>query len=268
MVLGIAVADKKLSLDDPIGLYMTEWKHDPRGRITVRQIAQNASGLEVAKQFPVSIPHGNKDLCLAYCGDVVRAALNYPLVTQPGTKFEVAQENPQLLSIIIERAAGTPIQTLLSERIWKKIGADDGAYQFDRPGGTARTMCCMRATPRTWAKLGQLLLQKGKWEGAQVLPKGWVDTMMAHSPRNPNYGLGLWLGSPFVESRTYFEGQPGSVHQSEPFLAPDVSFMEGGGNRVVFIVPSEELVIFRHGPQSEKWDQAFLVNTVLKSMRK
>ena len=73
MLLGFAVADGKLTLDDPIGRYITEWKTDRRGKITVRQLAQNVSGLEIAPQLGLRPVYGNKDLCLVYCGDVVRA---------------------------------------------------------------------------------------------------------------------------------------------------------------------------------------------------
>lgn len=268
LLLGFAVADGKVALDDPIGKFITEWRDDPRGSVTVRQLAQNVSGLEVAPSLPLTVIHGNKDLCLAYCGDVVRAALDYQATHSPGTRFEVAQENTQLLALVIERALGIPVQQLLSTRVWQPIGAADAAFQFDRPGGSARVMCCMRATSRDWARLGVLVAHQGRWESRQVLPKGWVQTMATPSARNPNFGLGLWLGSPFNASRGYFEGQPGNIPQSEPFLADDVLMMEGGGFRVLFMVPSRDLVIFRHGQTVPDWDQSYLVNAALKGLRK
>ncbi len=264
MLLGFAVEGGKLALDDPLSRFITEWRDDPRGRITVRQLAQNASGLEVAPSLPVSVIYGNKDLYLAYGGDVVRAAMNYPQVLPPGTRFQVAQENMQLLALVIERATGMPIQALLSERVWKRIGGADATFQFDRPDGSARVMCCMRATPRDWARVGLLLAQDGQWEGRQVLPAGWVKTMATPSVRNPNFGLGVWLGTPYVAKRAYFEGQPGVIPQSEPFLADDVRIMEGGGFRTLFIVPSKQLVILRLGVQVPDWDNAALVNAVLR----
>lgn len=266
LLLGFAVADGKVKLDDPIGRYISEWADDRRGQITVRQLAQQVSGLEVAPTLPVTQIFGNKDLCLAYCGDVVRAALNYDYAISPGTRFEVAQENIQLLAIVIERAMGVSISALLSERVWKPIGAADATLQLDRPGGMARMMCCMRATPADWARLGQLVLQDGMWNGRQVLPKGWVATMATPSARNPNFGLGLWLGAPYVAKRTYFEGEPGVIPQSEPYLADDVRIMEGGGFRTVFIVPSQNLVIHRHGPLDPDWDHAALVNIVIRGL--
>ena len=267
LVLGFAVADGALSLEDPIGKYIEDWRDDPRGQIKVRQLAQNASGLEVAKQMGVKEVYGNKDLCLAYCGDVVRAAMNYVKISEPGTRFEVAQENMQLLALVIERAMGQPIQQILSERVWTKIGARDATFQLDRPGGVARVMCCMRAVPRDWARLGVLVLNGGRWDGAQVMPEAWADRMATPSPTNPNFGMGLWLGSPYVAMRTYFEGQPGVVPQSEPFLADDVRIMEGGGFRTIFIVPSKNLMIMRLGQNHTDWDNAYLVNTFLRGLR-
>jgi CubicO group peptidase (beta-lactamase class C family) len=130
----------------------------------------------------------------------------------------------------------------------------------------ARVMCCMRATARDWVRLGVLMVQDGRWHGKQVLPGNWVRTMATPSPRNPSHGLGLWLGSPYVAKRSFFEGQPGILPQSAPFLAPDVRMMEGGGFRVIYIVPSAQLVIFRHGPTVNDWDHAYLVNSILRRL--
>jgi len=108
----------------------------------VRHLARNVSGLELAPNLPASVVYGNKNLYLAYGGDVVRAAMNYSAVHSPGTRSELAQENTQLLAHVIERATVMPVQTLLSERVWKPFGA---TLRFDRPSGHARAMCCMRA---------------------------------------------------------------------------------------------------------------------------
>lgn len=268
MVLGFAVADGKLHLDDRIGHYITEWADDIRGDITVRQLAQNTSGLEIAGMRPISEVYGNKDLCLVYCGDVVRAALEYDYVLPPGETFQVAQENMQLLALVIERAMGEPIQDILSERVWKKIGAQDATFQFDRPDGVARTMCCMRATPRDWTRLGVLISRDGVWNGEQVLPKDWTDTMATPSSVNPNFGVGLWLGTPYDPMRTYFEGEPGAIPMSEPYLVDDVRIMEGGGFRVVYMSPSQDLVIFRHGVWVPDWDASYLINTAIRGIKK
>lgn len=270
-MLGFAVAEGKVDLDAPIARYLTEWQGKPQGQITVRQVAQNVSGLE--HDFPTGTVFGNKQVQLVYAGDVVAAALAMDSVETPGSKFDAADVNMQLISLIIERSMGTPIAELVSERVWKPIGASSAAFQFDRPGGTARTVCCMRATPRDVARLGQLFVQDGRWNGKQVLPAGWVKTMATPSKRNPNFGLGLWLGSPNVAARGLSENKPGDMPQSDPFVqsesfvASDVRMMEGGGYRVLYIVPSKDLVILRLGYSSKTWDHAFLVNTAIRGIR-
>lgn len=130
-------------------------------------------------------------------------------------------------------------------------------------------MCCMRATPMDWARVGLLLAQDGRWQGRQVLPAGWAREMGTPSPRNPNFGIGLWLGSPFVPMRSCTsKGSPAWCHSPSRSWLDDVRIMEGGGNRTVFIVPSKQLVIFRHGQQVSDWDNARLVNTVLRGSGK
>lgn len=267
MLLGFAVAEGKVALSDKIGTFITEWADDPRGDITIKQLAQNVSGLELPELMPPTQVFGNKLMCLAYCGDVVRAALEHELSRAPGTVFEVADENMQILGTLIERAMGMPIEELLSQRVWKPIGASDATFQRDRPGGKARVMCCMRARARDYTRLGVLIAQNGMWEGKQVLPKGWVDTMAQPSANNANFGLGLWLGTPFSPKRRYYPERKGSIPASEPYLVDDIRLMEGGGYRVIYASPSLELVIFRHGVGVPDWDSAYLVNTAIRGMK-
>ena len=266
LLLGFAVAEGKVALTDRADRWLTEWRGDPRGAITVQQLAENASGLESAT---ISFnPYGNKFARIAWAGDVNAAALDHDLVEPPGSRFAVVNPNAQLLALILERAMGAPLQQQLSQRIWKPIGAADATFQLDRPGGSVRAMCCLRATPRDWARVGELMLRDGVWQGRRVLPAGWVARMAMPSARFANFGAGLWLGSPYVAMRGLEQGKPGVVRQSEPFLADDVRFIEGGGNRVVFFVPSRDLVVVRLGLQDKDWDQSVLVNTIIRGMRR
>ena len=220
----------------------------PRGRITVRQLAQNVSGLEVAPSLPVSVVYGNKDLYLAYGGDVVRAAMNYPAVHPPGTRSRSRRKTP---------AAGT------GDRARHRHGGADAAVRSRleadlrvrrglpvRPPGRPCARDVLHARDAARLGTGRPAAGAGRQVGGQTGAARWLgETMATPSARKPNFGLGLWLGNPYVAKRAYFEGQPGVIPQSEPFLADDVRIMEGGGNRTLFIVPSKQLVILRHGQQ-------------------
>jgi CubicO group peptidase (beta-lactamase class C family) len=267
LLLGFAVTEGRVSLEDPIGHYVMEWAEDPRGQITVKQLAQNVSGLKLPERKPASVVYGNRFMCLAYCGDVNRAALEFELVDPPGTVFNGADQNMQILGMVVEAAMGRPLEQILSERVWKPIGARDATFQLDRPGGKARVMCCMRAGPRDWMRLGQMVLNNGRWGDQQVVPREWIEMMATPSEVNPNHGMGLWLGTPYDPLRTYYTGQPGVIPMSEPYLVDDVRIIEGGGFRVLYMSPSQDLVIFRHGPGVPDWDGAFLVNTALRGLR-
>jgi CubicO group peptidase (beta-lactamase class C family) len=111
----------------------------------VRRLARNVSGLEVAPYLPVSLFYGNTHRHVTYGGDLVRAAMNYPAVHPPSTRFEVTQEPTQLLAHVIEGATGFPMQTLLPERVWKPSGTP---FQFDRPNGHARAILHARDAAR------------------------------------------------------------------------------------------------------------------------
>lgn len=267
LVLGFALQDESLSLDDPIGKYIDAWANDPRGKVTVEEIARNIGGLELPQPQPISQIYGNRYMCLFYCGDVKRAALEFGLAHEPGTVFNVSDQNMQVLAMVLEAAMKEPIEQVLSERVWKPIGASDATFQRDRPGGTARVVCCMRATPRDWLRLGQLVMRDGQWEGEQVLPPGWTRTMATPSAVNPNHGMGLWLGTPFDPLRTYYSGKPGVIPMSEPYLTDDVRIIEGGGFRVLYMSPSHDLVIFRHGISVDDWDGSALVNMAIRGMK-
>lgn len=105
-------------------------------------------------------------------------------------------------------------------------------------------------------------MQGGVWNGEHVLAGGWAETMAMPSANNANFGLGMWLGSPFTTLRSYFEGGKAGIPQSEPYLVDDVRIMEGGGFRVIYMAPSEDLVIFGHGQHGDNWDGAWLVTAL------
>jgi CubicO group peptidase (beta-lactamase class C family) len=63
----------------------------------------------------------------------------------------------------------------MQTRLWAPLGMESSAYwSIEREGGAEVAYCCLNATARDFAKLGQLYLDQGKWKGQQFLPEGWV----------------------------------------------------------------------------------------------
>ncbi|MDE0800832.1 MAG: serine hydrolase [Rhodospirillaceae bacterium] len=263
LLAGAAIDDGAIAIDDRIGEYLEEWQDAPQGDITLRDLLYQASGLE---NPPLGPGAWNRFTRSAWTGDVVMVALDHEMAHEPGTVFDIGNVTSQLIAIVVQRAVGKPIQEYFVEKIWQPIGADRGSFFMDRADGMIHIDCCFRTTPHNWLRLGALMLNDGVWQGERVLPEGWVNTMTMPSPRNPNYGMHIWLGREFVENRPYSETRPAGVPHREPFVRDDIYFFEGGGYRTMYVIPSENMVILRLGKRHADWDASYLPNRLIEGL--
>ena len=265
LAIGIAVRDGFIaSVDDPAGRYLAEWRDDERGRITIRQLLQQANGLDYPS---LSLTSGGEFMQLMLCDRLSEVVLRQPLATQPGSRFEYNNVGPQVLGIILERATGKRYAEYLSESLWSRIGADEAQVTLDSSvGRTARVFCCLDATPRSWLQVGLLFLNAGMYNGEQVVPASWIRDAVLPSPTNPNYGYLTWLGTQHVTERVYNTKAGVTAHHSEAFAAPDVVYFDGFGGQRVYIVPSKSLVVVRTGDIDAGWDDAWLPNRLIRAI--
>ncbi len=267
MLVGIAIRDGYIaSVDDEIGKYLDEWSGDERGKITLRQMLQQASGID----YPtVGLNPLEGFFQLVLGEDIKSVVLNQKILEKPDTRFDYNSVNPQILGIVLERATGQRYSEYLSSALWKNIGADDARVVLDSvDNGTARTFCCLGATARSWLILGLLHLSQGRLGDEQLVPQAWMQQIVTPSLGNPNYGFLTWLGTSYEQERSYNQKTSTSVFQSEPFAAADVIYFDGFGGSRVYIVPSQGLVIVRTGDIALDWDDAYLPNTIIRGLRK
>ena len=178
------------------------------------------------------------------------------------------------MGLLLERATGKPYGEYLSESLIQPLGAQGGQVMMNRPNGLAHTGCCLLLPSESWLRFGILLANAGEVNGEQLFPQGWMQEYLAPSPANPAFGLHIWLAKPYFERRgwaTPGEAKAYGVLHSEPYLADDLFLFDGNGHQVVYIVPSENLVIVRTGgrPRGEgiEWDNAYLPNTIIRAIR-
>lgn len=165
---GIAAAEGLIRLDDPVISYFPEFEADitdPRSRaMLVRHVASMASGHESDTLFAA------RDLDSE---DLVRGFLLIPPPRDPGTVFAYNQSATFTLSAIVQRASGQSLTEYLRPRLLDPLGIGDIAWLRDR-GGRELGFSGLHATTDAVARLGQLYLRGGVWEGERLVPEWWV----------------------------------------------------------------------------------------------
>jgi CubicO group peptidase (beta-lactamase class C family) len=263
------------SLDQPVADFVTEWKGDARKeKILVRHLLDFRSGFlpQAMAREPMDI------LNRAYLHPrheeiIIR---EYPVVDEPGTRYEYNNATSELVAVLIERATGRRYAEFVGTEIFQKIGARGGNVWVNRPGGTAHSGCCMLVPAETFLRLGILYLQDGVWDGTRLLPEGYVTAMRTATPQNPWYGMGVYVAGPYTDRRGAAnpERKVGQTLHSEPYLDKDLFLFDGNGNQTVFISPAQNLVVLRtgypppRGPGKPEFDNSFLPNTILRGIEK
>ena len=240
MQVGMAVQQGLIpSFDASITQFLPEFKNNLSGsKATISQVSAMKSGHDWTEKYYLPL---NVTTDLYYGTNAEKLVLNQGFERAPGTEYEYSSGSTQLLGVILKRAiqAKNPqsnVSEHLSQSLWQPLGMEkDAIYTLDRAsaeGGMERTYCCIFATARDYAKLGQLLLQDGLWGGKQLLDKAFIERMRKPDLK-PFYGHSLWM------DWTY----------KHPFY-----FMQGHQGQYVIVVPSLQLVVVRVGQIRNKAD--------------
>ncbi len=264
LMVGYAIEDGAInSLDDPVSMYLPEWAGDERGNITVRNLLHMSSGLKVD---PFTFNPFSRNADLFYGSNLAKTVLETERFEEPGARFQYSSINSQLLGLIVERATGKRLAELVSEKLWKPLGAADASLWLDREGGAAHAFCCFHTTPREWLRLGILLANGGALGDERIIPGDWLSLMTTPSPNNPQYGFQVWLGADFVGERTYNDLAALKIPHKEPFEASDVIFLDGSNGNRLIVIPSKELVIVRTGGFNLTYEESFIPNTLIRGI--
>ncbi len=270
LFVGVAIADGRIaSAEDPVGRYLAEWRDDPRGRITLRQLLQMSSGLAQYRFTLNPFTDDNRWLNSGHSGDVIlrTPAADWP----PGSRYDYNNINSELLGMVLERVYGQRYSQILRDKLWLPMGGERARIHTDRPGGRAFTSCCLAAPAMDWVRVGMLLLGQGEVNGKRVVPAAWLREMITPSPAAAHYGLQVWLGYGDPAVPPDEAGSSGAIVPG-PFLARDTFMTWGRGQQHVFVVPSRQLVIVRLGPALGRqpikpgFDVTYLVNAAIRGM--
>jgi CubicO group peptidase (beta-lactamase class C family) len=174
---GFAVAEGLIGLDDPVISYFPEFQADitdPRSRaMRVRDVASMASGHE-AETYERAAALDPRDL--------VRGFLLLPPERDPGTVFAYNQPTTYTLAAILQRVTGQSLTAYLRPRLLDPLGVGEVAWLADR-SGRELGFSGLHATTDAAARLGQLHLGEGVWQGERLLAREWIaEATRAHVP--------------------------------------------------------------------------------------
>ena len=234
-LVGIAIEEGYIgSVDDPITKYIPELKGPGMDEITIRHLLTMSSGLKYTGEGRGGGPFSD-DAKTYYDPNLRELALTVEPEVEPGRRWEYNNYHPLLLGLILERATARPVATYLSQKIWQPLGMEaNGSWSLDsEEDGFEKMESGINGRAIDFAKFGRLYLNRGEWNGKQVVPASWVEQ------------------STRVDTST----DPADFYQY--FWWVDVAHPERGrfmarGNlgQFIYVVPDKDLVIVRFG---EDW---------------
>ncbi|HEY0029382.1 MAG TPA: serine hydrolase [Bacteroidia bacterium] len=199
ILVGIAIDEGKIkSLDQPVGDFIPEFKEGENAKLTIKHLLTMSSGIDFDEDYvnPFAYP------AAAYYGkDLKKLTSNYSVKDEPGKVFKYLSGNSVLLAFVLKEATGKPVSEYFSEKLWKPLGAKNNAtWSLDHENGTEKAYCCFNSNAPDFARIGQLFLDTGKWNGTQLVPAEFAlnsvkvaDLMDTEGKKNNKYGYAWWL---------------------------------------------------------------------------
>lgn len=169
--IGFAVSEKKLSVDDTVISFFKDALPDT--------VSDNLARLRVKDLLSMSVGHQADPTGIVTASqDWIKAFLRVPVVYEPGTRFVYNSAATYMLSAIVQKVTGQRVYDYLKPRLFDPLGIKDIDWETD-PAGISVGGWGLRLKTEDMAKFGQLFLQKGKWNGRQLLPQAWVEEATA-----------------------------------------------------------------------------------------
>lgn len=231
LLVGVAL-DRGLirGLDEPVFSRFPEYadlRTPEKDRITLRHLLTMSAGLEWNEYLPYSNP-ANSEIVMYRSPDRWRFALSPRIFAPAGAEWNYSGGCTELLGAVVRKAAGVPLEAFAQEALFTPLDVPD--VDWNRyPDGIPAAASGLRLRSRDLAKVGQLVLARGAWNGRRVVPADWIDEATAPrigpADRIYFYGYHWWLGRSLIGGREI----------------PWIAAMGEGGQRL-FIVPSLDLV--------------------------
>lgn len=258
-LVGAAVLQGRVDIDTPMG--NPRWRaNDPRAAIPWRTWLQMTDGQDYTEIGARNVMENGSAHMLFGAGrtDTARWASGLRLIHAPGEHWNYNSAGTVLVSDALTRVIAPDVANADDRRARMRAWMDEALFgplgmhpvvQFDAQGlfyGSSQ----IYATGRDFARFGLLYLRDGVWDGARVLPEGWVDFARTQGPDGDVYGAHWWL------TPTTGEGTPMRALITNNAMS-DAFSAQGHSGQIILVVPSKDLVIVRLGlfdDNTERWN--------------
>ena len=233
----MAVEDGLLRLDEKVSVTLTEWQADARkSQVTIRQLLTLTSG----------IAGGEVGDMPSYREAVRLAEAKFP----PGEKFQYGPVPFQCFGELLRRKLAVRKETLegyLKRRLLEPIGLKPSFWSKDTDG-QPHLPSGLLLTASEWAKFGQFVLNRGAWNGQQLVSEKLLAECFQGTKAHPTYGLTFWLNAADERPR-------------------DLAMAAGAGKQKLYLVPSQKLLVVQFAEAPKRFQERELLRLVLEGVR-
>lgn len=246
-LFGIAMEEGHIkSIDQTVDEYLPELKGSGYEGVKIKDVLQMSSGIG----FDETYSDPQSDIQQYWQGFVFGESqdeFTSTLVNErpAGTYNKYVSMDTHVLGMIIVKATGKSLTEYLQEKLWKPLGAEFDAYWIVDAVGMEMALGGINATLRDYAKIGRLYLNKGNWNGQQIVPSAWFEASTTStdehlqpasensSDRGIGYGYQWWI----------LDGDEGE------YLAMGVF------NQYIYINPTTNTVIVKNSANKNYYEQ-------------
>ena len=259
ILLGIAV-DKGFidNINDPIYKYLKnpipkKNLDVKKEKITIKHLLTMSSGLDCNDWDKKS--KGQEDKVYKK-KDWLQYTLDLPMINTPGKESQYCSMGVILMTEIISQSSGMSIMEFADEHLFKPLGIDNVKWGHISNKEVIDSGKRLFLTPRDMARIGQLILNKGKWSGEQIVSENWIED--STTPKTKITGIDycyLWWNIPFdIDARRIIS-----------------KTATGNGGQYIMIIPEMDLVVVFTGgaynSQEDKLAFAIMKDIILPSIK-
>ncbi len=239
LLMGIAIDEGKINgVEQRVGDFLPAYNEGQSKEITIKHLLTMSSGLKWKEGYasPFSVT------TRAYYGRNLEKLINkLKVAEEPGKEYSYQSCNTQILSFIIEKATGKTISEYASEKLWKPLHAEqDALWSLDRKDGNEKAYCCFSSTARDFARIGQLILDDGKWNNKQIISNEYLEQALEPAK---------YLVDKESKKHVDFYGYHWWILHHKGHKIP---YARGIMGQYIFIFPWENAVVVRLGHKRDK----------------